>query len=242
VRTVLRALAVRQLAEGQPIRQVAKNLALTPTTVWLTSQRFRQGGLERALYERPRPGKAALLDAQQRQRIVALACGPPPEGRSRLDRAPADRRSSETQTGTAGGTEEHPGPTGKPRPEAVAGKKCRAWQNLDEDHIRRMEDILAVYEKPLREREPVVCVDEKPVVLHREIRPSQSMRPGRVARCDGEYQRCGTANVFCGVQPKAGRYFPKVTANRSSPEFADYLLDVAIHYRRRTPSIWFWTI
>ena len=37
------------------------------------------------------------------------------------------------------------------------------------------------------------------------------MRPGRVARRDGEYQRCGTANVFCGVQPKAGRYFPKVT-------------------------------
>jgi len=83
VRTVLRALALRQLAQGQTVRQVAKNLALTPKTVWLTSQRYRQGGLERALYERPRPGKAALLDAQQRQRIVALACGPPPAGRSR---------------------------------------------------------------------------------------------------------------------------------------------------------------
>jgi transposase len=83
VRTVLRALALRQLADGQPIRQVAKNVALTPKTVWLTSQRYRQGGLERALYERPRPGKAALLEAQHRQRIVALACGPPPEGRSR---------------------------------------------------------------------------------------------------------------------------------------------------------------
>jgi len=56
------------------------------------------------------------------------------------------------------------------------------------------------------------------------------MRPGRIARRDGEYQRGGTANVFCGVQPKAGRYFPKVTAHRSSPEFADYLLEVAIRY------------
>jgi transposase len=83
VRTVLRALVLRQLAEGQSIRQVAQNVALTPKTVWLTSQRYRQGGVERALYERPRPGKAALLDAQHRQRIVALACGPPPEGRSR---------------------------------------------------------------------------------------------------------------------------------------------------------------
>jgi transposase len=55
-------------------------------------------------------------------------------------------------------------------------------------------------------------------------------RPGRVARRDGEYQRCGTANVFCGVEPKAGRYFPKVTRDRSSPEFADYLLDLATRY------------
>ena len=76
----------------------------------------------------------------------------------------------------------------------------------------------------------VVCMDEKPVVLHQEIRPSLAMRPGCVARRDGEYQRCGTANVFCGVEPKAGRYFPKATANRSSPEFADYLLEVAVRY------------
>jgi putative transposase len=83
VRTVLRALALRQLAEGQPVRQVAKNVALSPKTVWLTSQRYRQGGLQRALYERARPGKVAVLDAQHRQRIVALVCGPPPEGRAR---------------------------------------------------------------------------------------------------------------------------------------------------------------
>ena len=83
VRTVLRALALRQLAEGQPVRQVAKNVALTPKTVWLTSRRYREGGLERALYEPPRPGKTALLEASQRQRIVALVCGPPPAGRAR---------------------------------------------------------------------------------------------------------------------------------------------------------------
>jgi transposase len=101
---------------------------------------------------------------------------------------------------------------------------------LDEEYIRRMEDVLAVYEKSLSEREPVVCVDEKPVVLHREVRPAMAMKPGRVARRDGEYERCGTANVFCGVEPKAGRHFPKVTATRSSPEFADYLLEVAERY------------
>ena len=87
---------------------------------------------------------------------------------------------------------------------------------LDEEYVARMEDVLAVYGKPLSAREPVV--------LH-EVRPPVAMLPGRVARRDGEYQRCGTANVFCGVQPKAGRHFTKVTSDRSSPGFADYLLD-----------------
>ena len=56
---------------------------------------------------------------------------------------------------------------------------------LDEEYIARMEDVLALYEKPLSEQEPVVCVDEKPVVLHQEIRPPLVMKPGWVARRDG---------------------------------------------------------
>ena len=89
---------------------------------------------------------------------------------------------------------------------------------LNEEYIARMEDVLKIYEKPLSEREPVVCVDEKPVVLHADVRPPRPMRPGRIARRDSEYQRRGTANVFCGVQPKAGRHFTKQlrTAPRSS--------------------------
>src|SRR5438445_3125825 len=101
---------------------------------------------------------------------------------------------------------------------------------LNEDYIRRMEDVLAVCEKPLSEREPVVCIDEKPVVLHADLRPPRPMRPGHGLRRDSEYERRGTANVFCGVQPKAGHHFTKATPDRSSPQFADYLLEIAEHY------------
>jgi hypothetical protein len=101
---------------------------------------------------------------------------------------------------------------------------------LDEEYIARMEDVLAVYEKPLSECAPVVCIDEKPVVLHEDVRAPIPMQPGRIARRDYEYKRCGTANVFCGVEPKAGRHFPKVTPTRCSAEFADYLLDIAARY------------
>jgi hypothetical protein len=43
---------------------------------------------------------------------------------------------------------------------------------LDEEYIARMEEVLAVYEEPLSEQELVVCVDEKPTVLHQEVRPA----------------------------------------------------------------------
>jgi transposase len=101
---------------------------------------------------------------------------------------------------------------------------------LDEEYIRRMEDVLALYEKPLSEEEPVVCIDEKPVVLHEDIRAPLSAQPGRAARRDYEYRRCGTANVFCGVQPKAGRHFAKPTPTRSAVEFADYLVEIVARY------------
>src|SRR5882757_5002945 len=100
-----------------------------------------------------------------------------------------------------------------------------------------MEDVLALYERPLSEREPVVCVDEKPVVLHADVRPPRPMRPGRIARRDSEYERRGTANVFCGVQPKAGRPLPSRprTAPRPSSPITLWRSWPAI--RRPTPSI-----
>ena len=101
---------------------------------------------------------------------------------------------------------------------------------LNEEYIARMEDVLAIYEKPLSDKEPVVCVDEKPVVLHAEVRPPRPMRPGQILRRDCEYERRGTANVFCGVEPKAGRHFTKPTSNRCSAEFADYLVEIVARY------------
>ncbi|MGB6691854.1 MAG: IS630 family transposase [Terracidiphilus sp.] len=105
---------------------------------------------------------------------------------------------------------------------------CIAEMNAE--YIAHMEDVLALYEKPLSEKEPVVCMDEKPVVLHADVRPPRPMRPGRVARRDSEYRRRGTANAFCGVPPKAGRHFTKVTPNRSAPQLADYLLEMVAAY------------
>ena len=101
---------------------------------------------------------------------------------------------------------------------------------LDDDYIACMEDVLETYERPYDPTEPVVCLDEKPVTLHADVRPPTPAAPGRKARRDSEYERCGTANVFCAVEPKAGRHFTFATPDRSGVEFAKALFELAMAY------------
>jgi hypothetical protein len=102
---------------------------------------------------------------------------------------------------------------------------------IDAAYLTRMEDVLELYEHPHNPQEPVVCFDEKPVSLHGEVRAPQTVRPGVVAKRDSEYKRKGTANVFCAVEPRAGRHFTFPTPRRSGAEFAKVLANIARRYR-----------
>lgn len=99
-------------------------------------------------------------------------------------------------------------------------------------YIACMEDILALYERPYNAKEPVVCLDEKPVSLHAHVRAPQPARPGHAAKRDNEYRRCGTANIFGVVEPKAGRHFTCATRNRSAAAFARMVRTLVRAYPR----------
>jgi hypothetical protein len=101
---------------------------------------------------------------------------------------------------------------------------------LDAEYLRKMEDVLAVYEKPYCASQPVVCLDEKPVALHADLRAPRPARPGHRAKRDNEYRGCGTANVFCAVEPKAGRHFTFPTPDRSAPALARVLMRIIASY------------
>jgi transposase len=83
VRVVLRALTLLQLAEGASAPQIAKLIPLTPQAIRRLGHRYQQAGLNGALYEKHRPGAAEVLDTNQKQRIIAMVCSDPPEGRAR---------------------------------------------------------------------------------------------------------------------------------------------------------------
>lgn len=103
---------------------------------------------------------------------------------------------------------------------------------VDDEYKEKMEDVLAVYEKKYDSKEPVVCLDERPLVLHADVREPEASRPGKIARRDGEYKRNGTANAFCAVEPKAGRHFTKITKTRKAWQFARMVEEIVRSYPR----------
>lgn len=83
VRVVLRALALLQLARGVSAPRISSVVPLTAQAIRKVAHRYQEGGLEPALYDKQRPGATAVLDDSQKQRIIAMVCGDPPEGRAR---------------------------------------------------------------------------------------------------------------------------------------------------------------
>jgi transposase len=95
-----------------------------------------------------------------------------------------------------------------------------------------MEDVLRIYARPYDWKQPVVCLDERPVQLHDSKRATLPMRPNKIVRKDYEYIRKGTANVFCIVEPLTGKRLTHATKNRKARLFARSLGKISKRYRR----------
>lgn len=94
---------------------------------------------------------------------------------------------------------------------------------LSGEYVAAMEDVLVLYEMPYDARYPTVCLDEKPVVFHAEVRPGLPPAPGHVERRDYEYERHGTANLFVMVEPLAGWRQVAVMERRTKQDYAECL-------------------
>ncbi len=89
-----------------------------------------------------------------------------------------------------------------------------------------MEDVLEVYQRPYDPRRPMVCLDEQSKQLVKETRKPIPVQPGQPARCDYEYERNGTANLFMVFEPLAGRRRVKVTDRRTRVDFAEVIREL----------------
>ncbi len=80
-RVLMRARVLLKSDDGMSETVIAQALDITSRTVSMVRKRFFQEGLERALFDKPRPGAQRKLDGKQEAFLIAVACSKPPEGR-----------------------------------------------------------------------------------------------------------------------------------------------------------------
>jgi len=83
-----------------------------------------------------------------------------------------------------------------------------------------MEDVLDLYAQPYDPAPPLVCFDERPLMVHGEVRKPLPVKPGYAQRSDAEYERLGAANLFVFVEPLASRRAAELTEQRTKHDFA----------------------
>ena len=94
-----------------------------------------------------------------------------------------------------------------------------------------MEMVLDVYKRPFDPKRPVVCMDESPKQLIAETKIPIPASPGRVARHDYEYRRCGVCNIFMACEPLAGKRIVKITETKTKKDWAVFLKEIEALYK-----------
>jgi DDE superfamily endonuclease len=106
-------------------------------------------------------------------------------------------------------------------------RKIAYWvipPEADAEFAANMEEVLATYEKPYDSACPVICMDEHPVQLVKEVRQPLAATAAHPKRLDYEYERAGTASIFMFTEPLAG--WREATAQESRTK-VDWAREVA---------------
>ncbi len=97
--------------------------------------------------------------------------------------------------------------------------------------VAHMEQVLDVYKRPYSTSNPVICMDESPKQLIKEMRIPLEMKSGREARVDYEYERCGVCNIFMACEPLVGKRFVEITQRKTKKDWANFIKELSdLHY------------
>jgi len=97
------------------------------------------------------------------------------------------------------------------------------------DFVAKMEDVLAVYQRPYDEDFPVVCMDEKPYqLLDNRVQPVKMSENCHKLKEDCQYERKGSCSIFLFTEPLKGWRNAEAHERRTSEDWAaqiKWLLD-----------------
>ncbi|HEY3393224.1 MAG TPA: IS630 family transposase [Lacipirellulaceae bacterium] len=222
-----RILLLADQADGGPAKsdpEIVDALGCSRASVERIRKRFVEEGLEASLC--PKPSQRVFerkLDGKAEAHLIALACGAPPEGRSRWT-----LRLLSDQMVVLEHVESLSHETVR---RALKKNELKPWlkkgwclpEGPSAEFVAAMEDVLEVYQRPYDAERPMVCMDECSKQLIGEVREPLPPKPGQVAKEDSEYERKGTANVFMAVEPLAGQRTTQVTERRTRVDWAHFV-------------------
>lgn len=243
--TVTRARILLLRADAISIDDIADKVGLNRCSVMLCLKKYKEGGIENALFDAPGRGRNAVISDEEKAWIINLACQKPIDlGYAAETWTYAKLTSHIHKTAEAAGYTRlstiHKSTVNTILAEAnIKPHKITYYcENRDPDFDSKMHNVLLVYkqlEMQFDESGNFIVTDTVPVhVLSYDEKPgiqaiattSDDLMPDEnhptISR-DYEYKRLGTLSLLAAIDLQTGEAIPLVRDKHSSNEYIEFL-------------------
>lgn len=243
--TVTRARILLLRADAMSIDAIADKVGLNRCSVMLCLKKFKEGGIENALFDAPGRGRNAEITDEEKAWIINTACQKPVDfGYAAETWTYAGLTSHINKTAEAAGYTRlstiHKSTVNTILDEAdIKPHKITYYcENRDPDFDSKMHNVLLVYkqlEMQFNESGELIVSDDSPVhVLSYDEKPgiqavattSDDLMPDErhqtISR-DYEYKRLGTLSLLAAIDLQTGEAIPLVRDRHSSREYIEFL-------------------
>lgn len=212
-REVLRARIILRAAAGEDNLAIARGLGLSNYSVGVWRNRFAVGRIA-GLDNRPKKRTPIKYTAEDRRRVVEMACTESPEAETHWS-----VRTLAKATGV-----------GRETVRAILGE-ARLWphrvgtftQSNDPEFREKLIDVVGLYTNP-PDNAVVLCVDEKTQLQALDrTQPQLPMRPDQIARRTHDYKRNGTTQLFAALDVAAAKVQARCQDKHRSEDFLRFM-------------------
>ena len=243
--TVTRARILLLRADSVSIDAIADKVGLNRCSVMLCLKKFKEGGIENALFDAPGRGRNAEITDEEKAWIINIACQKPIDfGYAAETWTYAKLTSHINKTAEAAGYTRlstiHKSTVNTILDEAdIKPHKITYYcENRDPDFDSKMHNVLLVYkqlEMQFDESGKLIISEDTPIhVLSYDEKPgiqaiattSDDLMPDEkhsTINRDYEYKRLGTLSLLAAIDLQTGEAIPLVRDKHSSTEYIEFL-------------------
>lgn len=243
--TVTRARILLLRADSVSIDAIADKVGLNRCNVMLCLKKFKEGGIENALFDAPGRGRNAEITDEEKAWIINIACQKPIDfGYAAETWTYAKLTSHINKTAEAAGYTRlstiHKSTVNTILDEAdIKPHKITYYcENRDPDFDSKMHNVLLVYkqlEMQFDESGKLIISEDTPIhVLSYDEKPgiqaiattSDDLMPDEkhsTINRDYEYKRLGTLSLLAAIDLQTGEAIPLVRDKHSSMEYIEFL-------------------